>query len=123
MIPVASRAACPSPLDTYLGRTRSARRRYAAVFGWHYDEVADTPGYTTFAIEDLPLGGLGGQQAGYVKEWTTCFCVGSADAAERTATAAGGRTTLPPMDNAVGRIAMLADPWGAPFSVMQELPG
>jgi predicted enzyme related to lactoylglutathione lyase len=100
----------------------SARAFYNAVFGFRYDEVPGAGGYTTFATGDRPLGGLGGHQPGSPRGWTTCFAVGSTDDAVATVEAKGGKVTMAPMDTEFGRFAVVQDPWGAPFSVMQSPP-
>ena len=97
----------------------AARAFYGAVFGFRFDEVPDAGGYTTFAIGDRPLGGLGAHQSGSPKGWTTCFSVPSVDEAVAAAESAGGKVTMAAMDTSFGRFAVLEDPWGAPFSVMQ----
>ncbi len=100
----------------------AARAFYSAVFGFRFDEVPGAEGYTTFTNTDHPLGGLGGHQEGSPKGWTTCFSVASADDAVATVEAAGGKVTMAPMDTEFGRFAVVEDPWGAPFSVMQDPP-
>jgi predicted enzyme related to lactoylglutathione lyase len=97
----------------------AARAFYAAVFGFRYDEVPGAGGYTTFTNTDHPLGGLGGHEPGSPKGWTTCFSVANTDEAVATVEANGGKVTMAPMDTEFGRFAVLEDPWGAPFSVMQ----
>ena len=97
----------------------AARRFYAAVFGFRYDEVPGAEGYTTFATEEQPLGGLGGHQPGSPRGWLTCFSVASADDATAKVESAGGKVTTAPMDTEFGRFAVVEDPWGAPFEVMQ----
>jgi uncharacterized protein len=101
---------------------QAARSFYTAVFGFHFDEVEGAGGYTTFGIDDRPLGGLGGHQAGSPKGWTACFSVTSTDAAVAAVEKGGGKTTMAAQDTPYGRFAVVEDPWGAPFSVMQELP-
>ncbi len=100
----------------------AARAFYSTVFGFRFDEVPGAEGYTTFTNTDHPLGGLGGHQEGSPKGWTTCFSVASADDAVATVEAAGGTVTMAPMDTEFGRFAVVEDPWGAPFSVMQDTP-
>jgi predicted enzyme related to lactoylglutathione lyase len=100
----------------------AARAFYTAVFGFRFDEMPDSGGYTTFTTGDHPLGGLGGHQPGSPKGWTTCFSVANTDAAVSKVEAAGGKVTMAPMDTEFGRFAVLEDPWGAPFSVMQDPP-
>ena len=101
----------------------AARAFYAAVFGFRFDEVPGAGGYTTFATEERPLGGLGSHQAGSPKGWTTCFAVASTDDAVARIEAAGGKVTMAAMDTEFGRFAVVEDPWGAPFSVMQDTSG
>src|SRR4051794_24849513 len=98
----------------------SAREFYGKVFGFRFDEMPDSGGYTTFATEDRPLGGLGAHQPGAPKGWTTCFSVATVDEAVATVESAGGRVTMAPMDTSFGRFAVFEDPWGAAFSVMES---
>jgi hypothetical protein len=101
----------------------AARKFYAAVFGFSFDEVDGAAGYTTFAAGANPLGGLGGHQDGSPKGWTACFSVTSTDGAVSAVEAGGGKVTMPAMDTEFGRFAVVEDPWGAPFSVMQDISG
>jgi uncharacterized protein len=101
----------------------AAREFYAAVFGYRYDAVEGLAGYSTFATGDRPLGGLGGVGPGAPRGWTTCFSVESTDAAVETAGAGGAKVLMEPMDTPYGRFAVLTDPWGVAFTVMQTPPG
>jgi hypothetical protein len=100
----------------------AAQAFYAAVFGFRFDELDGRGGYATFATGERPLGGLGGVVPGAPKGWSTCFSVASTDDAVAAVEAAGGKVTMAPEDTEFGRFAVVADPWGAGFSVMQELP-
>jgi predicted enzyme related to lactoylglutathione lyase len=100
----------------------AAREFYAAVFGFTFEEVPGAEGYTTFATGDRPLGGLGGVSPGAPKGWATCFAVASADDTVAAVEAGGGKVTMAPMDTDFGRFAVVSDPWGASFSVMQVPP-
>jgi predicted enzyme related to lactoylglutathione lyase len=100
----------------------AARSFYGAVFGFRFDEVPDAGGYTTFATGEAPLGGLGASQPGLPRGWSTCFSVASADEAVAAVEAAGGKVLVAAEDTPFGRFAVVEDPWGAPFSVMQALP-
>jgi predicted enzyme related to lactoylglutathione lyase len=93
------------------------------VFGFTYDEVPGAPGYTTFATADRPLGGLGGRAEGAPAGWAACFAVASTDAALDAVVSGGGAVTVPAMDTEFGRFAVATDPWGARFSMMQDLAG
>jgi predicted enzyme related to lactoylglutathione lyase len=100
----------------------AARAFYGAVFGFTFDEMPGMGGYATFTNTDHPLGGLGGHEPGSPKGWTTCFSVTSADDAVGKVEAAGGKVTMAAMDTEFGRFAVVEDPWGAAFSVMQDPP-
>jgi predicted enzyme related to lactoylglutathione lyase len=98
----------------------AARGFYGAVFGFRFDEMPDSGGYTTFATDDRPLGGLGAHQPGSPKGWTPCFSVASVDQAVAAVESSGGKVTMAAMDTSFGRFAVVEDPWGAPFSVMES---
>ncbi len=101
----------------------AARSFYTALFGYRWDEVPGAEGYTTFRTDDRPpehpLGGLGGLAPGAPKGWQTCFAVASTDDAVSAVEAGGGSVLTPAMDTPFGRFAVVSDPWGASFSVMQ----
>jgi uncharacterized protein len=100
--------------------TESARRFYGAVFGFEWDPMEmDGMDYATFRLGDRPLGGLGQVQPGLPKGWTVCFAVASADGAVGATESAGGKVLHPAEDSSFGRFAVLEDPWGAAFSVME----
>src|SRR3954462_1820788 len=75
-----------------------ARAFYGQVFGFRFDEMPDSGGYTTFATADQPLGGLGAHQSGSPKGWTTCFSVPTVDDAVAKVESAGGKVTLAATD-------------------------
>jgi predicted enzyme related to lactoylglutathione lyase len=97
----------------------AAREFYGAVFGFRFDEVPDAGGYTTFATGDRPLGGLGASQPALPKGWSACFSVASTDEAVADVEAAGGKVLMAAEDTPFGRFAVVEDPWGAAFEVMQ----
>ncbi len=45
------------------------------------------------------------------------------DATVAAVEAGGGKVTMAPQDTPYGRFAVVEDPWGAPFSVMQDTSG
>jgi uncharacterized protein len=105
----------------------AARTFYAAVFGFTFDEMDGPEDYTTFRTgerpAEQPLGGLGGVQPGSPKGWQVCFSVTSADDVVAAVEAAGGKVVMAPTDSPYGRFAVVEDPWGASFEVMQALSG
>jgi predicted enzyme related to lactoylglutathione lyase len=68
---------------------------------------------------------LTGEMAGHGARptWLGYLNVADVDATAASIEAAGGKTLMPPTDIAgVGRIAMVADPQGAPFYIMTPMP-
>ncbi len=110
--------------------TGQAKSFYASVFGW---ETQDTPldGGATYTVLS-PAGG--GQQAahggimaisdemgeaGFKPQWGVYFETGDCDAVAALADAQGGSVIMPPTTmEGIGRMAQLADPFGARFSVI-----
>ncbi|RBY94005.1 VOC family protein [Blastococcus sp. TBT05-19] len=103
--------------------TERARAFYTAVFGYRWEPIDDEMDYTTFATTGDPLGGLGGLGTGGPKGWSVCFAVASTDDAVSRVGRGGGTVTMAPMDSPYGRFAVVQDPWGAAFSVMEVTAG
>ena len=103
-----------------------AREFYAAVFGFSYQEVEGADDYVTIR-GDGPGGVVGGigqigedLPADLPPHWMTYFAVESADSAAAKAAGGGGQVLAPPMDTPFGRLAVIQDPQGALFSVMED---
>lgn len=105
--------------DAAVDDPAAARDFYGAVFDFGFEEIEGAGGYTTFARGGDPLGGLAGHQPGSPKGWTSCFAVDSTDAVVEAAEKSGAKVIMAAQDSPYGRFAVLADPWGAAFSVMQ----
>lgn len=106
-----------------------AKRFYDAVVGWDIGPAHDEIGYRMIGRSDgkfaggvLPLSNEM-QQHGARPAWLGYIHVIDVDEAVRSIEAASGRTVMPPRDiDEVGRIAMVADPQGAPFYIMKPKP-
>jgi uncharacterized protein len=103
-----------------------AKRFYGAVFGWgHDDEPSDRVGtYTIWKAGDAMVGGMLdmnalGMPAEIPANWLVYFGVEDADAAVEKVQSGGGTVMNGPIDIPVGRFAIVADPFGAAFAVMQ----
>lgn len=101
-----------------------AQEFYRELFGFRLDpmEMAG-PDYSTFALpgEEAPLGGMGGMMGmpeGTPSHWLVYFAVTDTDTAVAAAEASGGTVVAPAIDTEYGRMAGLADPYGAVFMVM-----
>jgi predicted enzyme related to lactoylglutathione lyase len=103
---------------------------YDSVVGWQIGEpVAEFQGYRMInRSDDRAAGGVlpltdEMQQHGARAIWLGYIGVDDTDAAVAAIEEAGGKSLMPAMDIPnVGRIAMVADPQGAPFYVMKPIP-
>jgi predicted enzyme related to lactoylglutathione lyase len=102
----------------------AAKSFYPAVFGWEPADWSEGEGpYTTWKVDGQMIGGLMEMDdrwpSGVPSHWMTYFLVENADDAAAKAEELGGTVAVPPFDAAgVGRIAVLNDSHGTPFSVM-----
>lgn len=99
----------------------AARRFYAAVFGYRYEEVPGAgDGYTTFALEDgVPLGGIGPMWGAPAPHWLPYFAVDDVEAGLVAVADGGGAVLQPAKDTPYGRMGTVADPTGAVLALMQ----
>lgn len=106
---------------------------YKAVLGWTIPETGNSmPNGSEYREIERPEGGWQGGVLTLTEQmcdhgarpcWITYFDVDDVDAAVANVTAKGGHALMPAttMDG-VGRMAMVADPQGAPFYVMTPTP-
>lgn len=109
-----------------------AKAFYDAVVGWDIDSASAVPGDIDYRMIKRSDGGnaggllvlspdmvAGGGRAG----WYGYIHVPDVDAAAATLTESGGSVHMGPNDMpGVGRMAMVADPWGAAFYLMTPTP-
>jgi predicted enzyme related to lactoylglutathione lyase len=107
-----------------------AKAFYDAVVGWNIDSQSNFPnGYRMIGRSDgksaggvLPLNDEM-QEHGARPTWLAYIDVPDVDTSVRSIEQAGGKTFMAPFDIPnVGRVAMVADPQGAPFYVMKPMP-
>lgn len=100
-----------------------AIRFYEAVFGWKAVTHEGEMPYTEFQLGAASIAGMMGMPpmvpAEVPANWLTYFAVEEADATLTKLGELGGTMIMPPMDIDVGRFAVVADPHGAVFAVMQ----
>ena len=76
--------------------------------------------YTLLHVADQMVGGsIPPPMEGVPNHWHVYFAVDDADATAAKAAELGGSVMVPPFDTPVGRMAVLADPQGAVFSVIK----
>jgi predicted enzyme related to lactoylglutathione lyase len=102
---------------------------YQTVFGWtpKTSEMApDAPPYTEFQLGGESI--AGGQEmqpmvpAQVPSYWLVYFAVSDVDKSFKTATQAGAKEMVAPMDFPGGRFAILSDPQGAAFGLLKMAP-
>jgi predicted enzyme related to lactoylglutathione lyase len=107
-----------------------AKAFYDAVVGWNIDGESNFPnGYRMIGRSDgKAAGGLlpltdEMQRHGARPTWLGYLYVEDVDASVRAIEEDGGKTFMPPFDIPdIGRVAMVADPQGAPFYIMKPAP-
>ena len=103
----------------------AAKRFYTSLFGWGVDEmpVGDGTTYTMLTKNGKRVGALyqmSAQQQGVPPHWNSYVTVASADDSAARAKKLGGNVMLEPFDVLdAGRMAVVADPTGAVFSLWQ----
>lgn len=104
----------------------AAKQFYGAVFGWAYDEEpSDRVGtYTIAKLGDEMVAGMINMNALEMPaevpaNWLVYFIVEDADATVEKVRSGGGSVMNGPFDIPPGRFAVVADPFGAAFAVMQ----
>ncbi|MFF4036545.1 VOC family protein [Streptomyces sp. NPDC001816] len=105
--------------------TESVSKFYEVVFGYEEEPVLSAGfDYLTLRIGGRPVAGIHGVGHGLPRDrgphWLTYFEVADADATLRQVAELGGRVLRPAHDSEHGRVATVADPEGAVFSVVQE---
>ena len=102
---------------------------YQKVFGWTpkaNDMGPDSPPYTEFQLGGESIAGGQEMQAMVPAEtpsyWLVYFAVGDVDKSFKTATQAGARELVGPMDFPGGRFAIVSDPQGAAFGLLKMAP-
>ena len=114
------------------GDPDAAAKFYDAVVGW---KISGAPAPEAGGIDYRYIARSDGGSAGGVLRlnkdmtdngarpcWLGYIHVADVDAAVAAIVADGGKSLMPAFDLPVGRIAMVADPQGAPFYVMKPIP-
>ncbi|MFN0279568.1 MAG: VOC family protein [Pyrinomonadaceae bacterium] len=98
---------------------------YQKIFGWNLEQTKVTPmDYKEIIMDNTACGGMMGMDGDDWGEvpphWASYIAVDNADETAEKITSKGGSVTVPPFDApGVGRMAMVADPSGANFAIIQ----
>lgn len=106
--------------ETMTRDTQTSAEFYREVFGWETE--ADQGGYITFLLDGEQVAGLLPMPEAVPTEapahWSVYFTVESCDVTERAAVDLGGSVLVETMPVQIGHFAVLEDPAGAPFDIM-----
>jgi predicted enzyme related to lactoylglutathione lyase len=95
---------------------------YDSVFGWRADTDGNS-GYTQFTLDGTAVCGMlpmpPGVPSGAPSQWATYFSVADCAATQERCLALGGQVLMPVTDVGGMRFAVLADPYGATFDVIE----
>jgi uncharacterized protein len=111
----------PNWVDLGTNDMEAAVGFYRDLFGWESPELGpEAGGYRICLLDGRPVAGLGPQMNPGPPVWASYVNTADADAAAGRVAAHGGQILAGPMDVLdAGRMAVLADPSGAVFSVWQ----
>jgi predicted enzyme related to lactoylglutathione lyase len=122
----ANESGCPIWNELITPDVPSATRFYSDVLGvsWEEMQMEGGPAYTCLVVDGRQVGGaMPPMMDGVPPHWNVYFNVDDADATIEKATGLGGTVVAPAFDvPGVGRMAVLADPQGGMFNLMQNPP-
>lgn len=98
---------------------------YGEVFGATIEPMAGGDSYWQLTVEGRGVGGvtlLANDPPGTPAHWLAYYAVDDADDAVNVVAKGGGTVLAPPFDMMAGRMAVVADPQGAPFAVIKPTP-
>jgi hypothetical protein len=115
--------------ELYTHDPAAATRFYTELFGWITNEMKGATGqpYTEFRAGEQSVGGMMEIQKEWGEvpsHWAIYFCVDDCDAAIGKAKGLGAKIEMPPMEiENVGKFAVVQDPQGGHFLIIQMVPG
>lgn len=100
----------------------AAKRFYPATLGIAVTPFEQVPGYYSLLVGGKAVGGMQGLDNlpdGMPSHWMTYFAVDDTDSTVDALVRAGGNVLKPPFDMIAGRMAVVQDPQGGTFCVIQ----
>jgi len=105
----------------------AADKFYRSLFPYEMQQIGDGKGfdYTMWSLDNHPVCGrmqMTDEWKGIPPCWMTYFVVENCDASAKKVVELGGKLNHGPFDSPHGRIAVVTDPYGAGFSIIQRPP-
>lgn len=109
----------PYWIDLMSSDVRKSAHFYSELLGWEFEETV--PGYRLARCQGLPVAGLIAQpeDSNAADLWVTHFLADDIEATVAQARELGGAVCAPPTEVQLGSMALLADPAGALFGVIE----
>ncbi|WP_369146979.1 VOC family protein [Streptomyces sp. R44] len=106
--------------------TSSIGKFYRTVFGYEVEPIVSADhDYATLHVAGVPVASLHGVGNALPRDrgphWMTYFEVADTDAAARLVVELGGQVLRPPREGTAGRLALVADPEGAVFTLVRSI--
>ena len=107
----------------------AAKAFYGAIFGWGFrdNDMGEMGTYTEWLLGEDSIGGMMDVSGRLPDEipahWLVYFAVENTDASLEQIKSGGGDVRFGPVDIPAGRFAIVADPFGATFAVIQMPEG
>jgi hypothetical protein len=99
---------------------------YRDAFGISVEPMKGAEGYFAVNVAGRTVGGMQELGSDFPPDtpphWMPWFSVEDVDATVAKALSLGGSAPVPAQDGMPGRLAAIADPWGATFSVLKPVP-
>jgi uncharacterized protein len=106
--------------DTATPDAEAAQKFYGALLGWEFDQMSEEPPYWVIRNGERSQGGMTVPPEGVPANWFPYFAVENVDASVKQAEEAGGKPFMGPVDVPSGRFALIQDPQGAAFAILQS---
>ena len=97
----------------------AAEAFYGSLFGWRFDKMSEDPPYWVIWNGERTNGGMTAPPPGVPSNWFPYFGAIGVDETMQIAEAFGGKPFVGPVDVPNGRFALIQDPQGAPFAILE----
>jgi predicted enzyme related to lactoylglutathione lyase len=102
--------------------TAKAKDFYGGLFGWRIEDQTEPFPYTVIYVDGRPNGGMrsqGPEESGVPPHWLPYFATASCDTSVAKLKELGGNIVYGPVDIPRGRLAVVQDPQGAMFALLE----
>ena len=97
----------------------AAQAFYSSLLGWRFDQMSEEPPYWVIWNGERTQGGMTQPPGGVPSNWFPYFGAIGVDETMQIAQTLGGHPFLGPIDVPNGRFALIQDPQGAAFAILE----